>query len=73
MICFKCGKELLEVPVFNDGDELYPHSFPFCNNIKCSRFGLLTVVFKHEDKKDSDKGDKSKSVQPDKGSPSSSI
>jgi len=58
MICLACGKGLLEVPVYNNNEDiLYPPSFLFCNNSECSRFGLLTVVFKNEeDKKDGDEG-----------------
>ena len=45
-LCVDCEKELLEVPVFNGGDEAYPPSFLFCKNEKCKRFGLLCVTYK---------------------------
>jgi len=46
LLCIECEKELLEVPVFNGGDEAYPPSFVFCKNEKCKRFGLLSVTYK---------------------------
>ena len=51
---------MLGVPVYNGGDELYPHSFLFCGNTKCKRHGLLSVTYKSEV---DDKKNKRKTVQ----------
>jgi hypothetical protein len=64
MKCIEC-KELLDIfPIYNDGkDEDFPPYMLMCNNKECSRFGLLTVVFKSEKTEEkSDEQDEHKTV-----------
>lgn len=36
----------MELPFYNNNDEKFVPSIPFCPNEKCVRHGLLTIVFK---------------------------
>ncbi len=46
MICIECFQPLLSIPIFNNGEEMFPPSFLFCPNRECRRHGLLTITFK---------------------------
>ena len=62
--CIYCKTNLLEVPVFNNAqDEAFPPAFLFCNNDKCPRSGLLTVVFESDEEENKEGGDKG--IQPE--------
>lgn len=71
MYCILCHEPLGNLPLYNSGeDNLFPPSVPFCNNIMCPRFGLLTIttseksvedVAKEDKKADGKKEDKKKS------------
>lgn len=51
--CIKCEEVMMEIPVYNNAqDGEFPPSFLFCNNKKCNRFGLLSVVFKQDGDKE---------------------
>jgi hypothetical protein len=47
MFCKKCNQPLIELPLYNNGeDDKYAPSVLYCTNDKCTRHGLLTVVYK---------------------------
>ena len=49
--CIECESDLLELPFFNNKDENFVPSIPFCPNAKCKRHGLLTITYKTEKEK----------------------
>ncbi len=71
LICIECKHFLMELPIYNNAqDSDYPPSILWCNNADCSRFGLLTVTFKHdkapeEKPEEGDKKDSNPGVQPE--------
>jgi hypothetical protein len=63
MYCKKCNTPLVEIPLFNnEEDDKYMPSVLFCPNEKCTRHGLLTVVYKTQIK-EKDAEDKHTAVQ----------
>ena len=45
-VCVACKTNLSHLPFYNQNDDRYVHSVPFCPQDKCPRFGLLTITFK---------------------------
>ena len=57
-LCIYCEQNLLGFAIFIEEEEAY-----FCNNPKCPRVGLLTVITAiKEEAKEDDEGDKHKGV-----------
>ena len=47
LLCLACGTELMELPFYNNDNDKFVPSIPFCPNPKCERHGILTVVYKN--------------------------
>jgi hypothetical protein len=68
LICVECKHPLKEIPIFNNAqDKEFPPSLLFCDLAECPRYGLLTVIFKDDEKKPETKNKKNsdKGVQPE--------
>lgn len=51
IICIECKTELIELPFYNNKDDKFVPSIPFCPNPKCKRHGFLTVTYKEKEVK----------------------
>ena len=48
LLCIGCNQPLVTLPIYNaKKNKDFPASVLFCQNDKCERNGLLTVVFRY--------------------------